>query len=254
MQRLCFGFLTFCLCIAFAAPSRAEQQVSTPEEIGIAFFKTGGSNPDFTKLAKGTRAYRLAPLVRRDAYLQQEKQRLIQLYNAYDPSHTLRVRTRTGVTLTETPRKDNTPLYSMTLSFGRDDTPFFPYKYQDYDIAVIPQKLTDLLHQNLSELQFNALKAAFDQQMQGTVDLYVELKPVKAYLDRPYDIEGTQQWVLLTNVAGMTLTTRLGARLWDYSAPWYVSPTTDGLRDMYDKKTEERQQEQQLDNPLRPAK
>lgn len=246
--------LLFVLALLLAAPTAAQAQydISDSEDVIIAFFKTGGQQPNYESLARGLPVYRNVPPAKLDAHLAKEKQRLQQAYNRFNPQVDLiGIRTRVNVQLHRTMREDKSIQHSMTLSFGKDDSLFFPYSLGDYHIAVIPKKMDSSFDQNLVPSQYELIKTALGRE-NGPATLYIQLKPSKAYLDEPYVIGGEEQWALVSDVAGLIMTDSKGGRLWTYAPDWYVSPMTKELRDIYSESSEEKQRIMEEENPLRP--
>ena len=49
--------------------------------------------------------------------------------------------------------------------------------------------------------------------------------------------DGKGQWMFLTDIASMSVWNKNGSLLWEYTAPWYVTPMRENLLDLYkDKK------------------
>ena len=90
--------------------------------------------------------------------------------------------------------EDKTEKYSMTLSFGKDDSLFFPYTNGEYNIAIIPHKMDSRFDQLLVKEQYELIKQALGD-IDGKLTLYIQLRPQKAYMDAPLQIGGIEQWV-----------------------------------------------------------
>lgn len=235
-------------------PAHAQYKLADAEDVAIAFFKTGGQQPNYETLIRGLPDYRKVPPAKQDAFIAKQKQRLQTAYAKYNPqTDLLTIRTRVNVDLhaKQQDDKDKTVLYSMTLSFGKDDSLFFPYRMGDYHIAIIPKKMDSSFEQNLAPSQYELIKTSLGD-VNGPAALYIQLKPSKAYLDEPYKIGGEDQWALVADVAGLVMMDGRGSRLWTYSADWYVSPMTQELRDIYSDKKEERERIMEQENPLKP--
>lgn len=240
------------LFLLIAPPARAQSELSTSEDVVIAFFKTGGHPPNYTTMAKGSPQYRNIPPARLDEFIAKESQRLKQEYAKYNPQTDLiSIRARVMVELHREILEDKSIHHSMTIFFGKDDSLFFPYAVGDYHIAVVPKKMDSSFKQNIEQNQYALIENALGST-RGTVPLYIQLKPAKAYLDEPLMMSGEEQWALLADVAGLILTDSKGGRLWTYAPDWYVSPMTKELRGIYSEKTEEKHRIMEEENPLKP--
>lgn len=208
-------------------------KTSSSEDVAIAFFKTGNVQPDFTRWAMKATKHAMVQKTREKDYLEKETRRLSLLWNNYDPSRDmLSVKTLVNVTLNSTVSNQGEVSYSMMLSFQKGAADYFPFKFQDYMIALVPQKLSNLFVQPLHKEEYNLLHTTFDGSS-GRGILYLLLKPVKADLTQPYEMDNHEQWMFVTDVAGMNLQSSAEAPLWDYSAPWYVTPTTADVQQMF---------------------
>lgn len=251
MRHLITIALTLFLVTFSVEKAMAQYSVSGSEDVVIAFFKTAGTPPNYETLAKISKQYYLTPPARQDVFLAKEKQRLQTAYNVFDPAaKLLTIRTMANITLYAVQEDEETINRGMTISFGKDDTLFFPYEHGDYKIAVLPQKMGSRFDQTLAPQQYELIKQTFNGRDNGRLPLYIQLKAVKSYLDQPFRIGGLEQWALVTDVAGLILTGNNGARLWTYGADWYVSPMTEQLRDMYDDQSEDKQREMETENPV----
>ncbi len=246
--------LILALLIFAANPALAQSETSSAEDVLIAFFKTGNTQPNYEKLATSSKDYRLTPIARQKTFIAKEKQRLMAAYRNYNPlTDLISIRTRAFVTLHTAVHEDKTVTHSMTISFGKDDSLFFPFTYGDYNIAIVPQKMDSSFEQNLADNQYELFKNELGKDQTGPVALFIQLRPTKAYLDEPLTMGGLDQWALVSDVAGIIMTDSKGGRLWTYSAPWYVSPMTRELRDMYATQADEKEQEMKRENPIMPA-
>jgi hypothetical protein len=232
--------LIFC---AASAMAQAPEKTSSSENVAIAFFKTGNVQPDYTRWAMKAVKHSMVQKTREKEYLEKETGRLSALWNAYDPAKDmLSVKTKVDVKLATEVTKAGDVSHSMTISFQKGAADYFPFKFQDYMIALVPQKLGETLIQPLSLEQFNLIHASFEGSS-GQGILYLSLKPVKADMTRPYEMDNHEQWMFVTDIAGMSLQDHNGSPLWDYSAPWYVTPTTADVQQMFTRHKDEEKAE-----------
>ena len=241
MNLLHIRHFVFCLMFTlFLVSSNASQaqtgvEPSSGEDVAIAFFKTAGTNPDFDKWAKGGQAFKKIAPARASDFLFDEKQRLMRLWQKYDSvDPIIDVTSNVLIELKTTADEEGNQFYWMYLSFGNDDVVYFPYEYQEYKIAVIPQMIETLMIQQIQKEQYDLMLAEFQNKTSGEAKLSLQLKPVKAYIHQPYKIDGQEQWALLTDIATMSIKSHQSLTpFWNYGADWYMSPVTEELRDLY---------------------
>lgn len=232
-QRLALIVFTaaFQASLAYAQTKDA----STSEEVAIAFFKTADTNPDFDLWAKNTGEYKRRSATRAEEFLYDEKQRLMKEWKEYNPDEALlTVKANVNLELKAVADKNGNEHDWMYITFVDGHITYFPYVFQDYKIAVIPQKIESLMIQPITAEQYKMISTDFGNQQTGSALIHMSLKPTKAYIHQPYDIDGTQQWALLTDIVSMALTSsKTAAPYWNYGAAWYVSPKSKELRDLY---------------------
>lgn len=231
-------FLTFVLLsLAVATDARAQmrEKPSSEEDVAIAFFKTAGTNPDFDLWAKGTQEYKTTAPARASEYLFREKQRLMRLWQKYDNQEPIiDVKAPVLLEVKTTTDEKGDESYWMYISFGKEEAAYFPYKFQEYQIAVIPQMIETLMIQPLQKEQYQMILREFENKAIGNGMMYMQLKPVKAYIHQPYKIDNKDQWALLADIATMSIKSmKSGTPYWTYSADWYTSPVTEELRDLF---------------------
>lgn len=236
VRRLVFS-LTIALFFAASTPATANMgaEPSTDEDVAIAFFKTADTNPDFDKWAREGKAFKTIAPARAADFLFDEKQRLMRLWQKYDKVDPLiDISANVLLELKTTHDKGGNQLYWMYITFGKDDAVYFPYTYLDYKIAVIPQMIETMMIQPIQKEQYDNMYTEFENKFSGEGNLSLQLKPIKAYIHQPYEIDGQDQWALLTDIATMSIKShRTQAPFWIYSAQWYTSPMTGELRDLY---------------------
>lgn len=254
MRLIFFTFLVFLsACLAASHDASAQYRVSSDEDVAIAFFKTANAPPNFEKLATASKAYRMTPVARQNDFAAKEKIRLQNAYNNFDVrNNLLTLQTRVDVELHHEMVDEKTEKFTMTLSFGKDDALFFPYKFGDYNIAIVPRKMDSSFEQNLTRQQYALIQESLGGK-DGYAKLFIQIKPQKSYIDEPVKMGGLDQWAMVADVAGLVMMDKNGTRLWTYGADWYISPVTEELRDMYDTQALEKKQEMEDENPLRPA-
>lgn len=233
-----FFFAVFLSCAVFLAGAPAWARAGDPdiaEDVAIAFFKAGDTNPDFDLWAKNSMEYKVASPARAAEVLQVEKQRLLKKWRAYNPEeNVLEVKGNVNVELKAFTTKEGEEQYWMHMGFKEGEISYFPYKYQKYLFAVIPQQIESLMIQQLQKEQYMLIRKDFGEKDFGIATLTLQLKPVKSYTQQPYVIDDKEQWALLCDIATMALAAQgTGQSMWNYSADWYVSPVRQELQDLY---------------------
>ena len=184
--------------------------------------------------------YKVASPARAGEVLLIEKQRLLKKWKAFNLEESvLDVRGNVSVELKAVMNKEGQEQYWMYMTFKEGEVTYFPYKYQNYLFAVIPQQIETLMIQPLQKEQYLLMRKDFLESDIGGAVLSLQLKPVKAYTQQPYVIDEKEQWALLCDIATMSLVSQSsGHAMWNYGADWYVSPVTQELRDLYQNPSE----------------
>lgn len=228
-------FTLFLVCFFTLTGARAfaaERIISSREDIAIAFFKTGNVLPNFESWAKASEAYKKTPPTKINAYIDKEKERLQKRWLDYNPQEDFIV-FKVPVKLSLSVDESGKYWMQIVLTDKGKTQDYFTVVFQGYYIAVIPQKSEEVLLQNLRPEQFTALSERFGASLTGSAELYIELQPAQAYTNAPHKIDNRDQWVLLSDIVGMTLVNKNAEPFWNYSASWYVSPKTVELNNLY---------------------
>lgn len=224
------------------ASAQMQAEPSTGEEVALAFFYTAKTNPDFELWAKNAKEYKRKSATRAKDFIYEESQRLMRAWRDYDAGNDLiTVKAPVRIDLKSILEKNGDQTYWMYMSLDEKGVTYFPFRHMDYNIAVIPQLIENLMIQKITEEQFLMMQADFKRLHDGQGELLLQLKPTKAYINQPYQIDEVEQWVLLTDIVSMTLrSAKDGAIFWNFGAEWYVAPRTNELRDLYKTPGEER--------------
>jgi hypothetical protein len=232
-------FLCVCICLyLWAAPAFAQDMApSTGEDVALAFFKAGNAKPDFDLWAKSSKDYIVAAPVAAADILYEEKQRLMRKWRAFNAgAGVLYVEAVVDVALKTTVNKDGDEEYWMSMAFTEGDVTYFPYNFLEYDFAVYPQKIEQLMTERLQKPQYDLMFADFKNKPVGKAYLSFQLKPVRSDMEQPYEIDGKEQWVLLCDIASLSLlSVNTRQSFWSHASDWYVSPTTQKMQELYQK-------------------
>lgn len=233
-------FLLSFVAMTAAAHAQRDKGISSSEDVAIAFFKAGATNPDFEAWAKASRDYKTAAPTRAGEVLSNEKQRLFKKWRAFNPDETLlTVAGDVNVELKAVVNKEGEESYWMYMIFPQGEVTYFPYRFLDYRFAIIPQQIESLMIQPLQKEQYHNFVRLFGGQKASTTVLSLQLKAVRSYMQQPYMVDDREQWILLCDIATMSLAaSKSGKPIWNYGSDWYVSPVTQGLRDLYQQPAE----------------
>jgi hypothetical protein len=235
MKRPAFVFL-FLIFLGLSGAAMAQSApLSTGEDVAFAFFKTGGQNPDFDLWAKKSKGYQNAAPALVNEYLAEEKQRLMRRWKDYNAAEDLlTIAAPVTLIVRKTQDANQAEQFSMDIAFDAGEITYFPYTHYDYNFALIPQNFEPLLRPALAPEQFRLIFAELGEKSIGPAQLFLQLQPVKAYINEPYKIDGVDQWAIICNVASLSLkSAKTGQALWDYTAPWYISPVKEKVQDLY---------------------
>ncbi|MEM6810873.1 MAG: hypothetical protein AAF549_00220 [Pseudomonadota bacterium] len=220
-----------------AAFAQKKQTPVTDEDVAIAFYRTGDIQPSFADWAKNTKRYKATPLARREAVMEEEVMRIKSLYFNYIPSRDyLFIQTSANVrpyVVSEQGSENET--YHLEINFSQDeDAFFFPYQYQENNFAVLPMNLDDMLNVEISKGLYEELEG----KTRGftSYPFTILMRPKEALTDRPLEYNGVPQWILKTEIASAEIWSRRGALMWEYTAPWYISPNVETLNKLYELK------------------
>ena len=234
----CGAFLLASLLAGFSISTHAQTRIkfSSTEDVAIAFYKTGNVVPNFESWIKARPPYNETPWARREMMMEQEKSRLQLAYKNFNPEEDfLVVRTSVGLDPQEHTDEKGVKTYTLPITFTEaPEALYFPYDFMNERIVIVPHKLDIIMNGNISSNQYELVKEAVRVSAKNT--MIVRLKPIKADLSKPYKIDGMDQWALTAEVVSMEVWSQQGRLLWEYTAPWYVSPNTKKLNNLFEER------------------
>lgn len=221
---------------ATAQEIKKRLKFSTTEDVAIAFYKTGGSMPNFERWIKERDPYKHTSAGRRPEVMAQEKARLKRAYNNFDPRvDQIIIRTIVDTKVNASQDEEENIKYNIDLQFSKaPEALYFPYDFIGERIVIMPNKLDLLMKSEIDQQQYIFLEDALRNAVQHT--MIVRLVAKEADLSKPYKIDGLQQWVMKAEVVSLEVWNEAGSLLWEYTAPWYMSPDTMRLNNLYKKK------------------
>ena len=236
---------------AFTLPAQAEvgaAKISSTEDVVIAFYKTGNARPNFEKWIVEREPYRTTALALRPELMDKEMTRLKNAYAAFNPqTDLLTVRTEGMVRVGQfqDPAQPGATITRLDISFRAGEADYFPYDFMGERFAVIPKDLQKLLKPTIQNQQYPYMRDVLKNGKPVTIIL--ELRPAKADMEAPFNLDGTGggpdaedgkgQWMFLTDVAAISIWNAKGSMLWEYTAPWYITPIRDSLLDLHTDKS-----------------
>lgn len=249
MRRFFIISAIFLMAAALSAAARAEVgavKVSTTEDVVIAFYKTGGAMPNFEKWITQRDPYKTTPLARRPAMMESELARLKKIYAEFDPQSSL-MTLKTSVVARaaeyQDPKDPEKTLARLEMHFeSAKDADYFPYDFLGERFALIPKDIATHLKPAILPEQFDYLNGQLGENGKP-VTMILELRAAKADMNAPFNLDGTGggvdaedgkgQWMFLTDVASISIWNRTGTLLWEYTAPWYITPMRKDLLNLY---------------------
>ncbi len=239
------------LLLAMTGPAMAQKhkaKSADAEDVVIAFYKTGAARPNFKKWVELREPYLTTPLARRPELMESELKRLNDAYDAFNPITSLiTIRTTASASVNQYQDPDNPEelITLLEMRFPVGDADYFPYDLLDERFAVIPKDLRRHMKPRLQNEQYDYMKSVLRESR--PVTMIMELRPLKANMEAPFSLDAKDgedaddekgQWMFLTDIATMSVWTRSGTMLWEYTAPWYMTPMRDSLLDLHTDKAD----------------
>jgi len=237
------AILCLSLFIALNIPSTVQAQnsrtLSQTEDVAIAFYKTGDITPDFEQWIKKTSPYRDTPAAKRPKVMEEQLTRLINKYDGYNgDADSLKLRAlveldpQEHVVVSEENDMVKDISHSLKIDFKyAPDIFYFPFEHADQTFTIMPFNLEEILNVTIDEDYYEFFSEV--SQSNDKLYLHLSMKPREAVTDRPVEIDGTNQWILKTDIATAEIWKR-DRLIWEYTAPWYIAPELKVLQDMYD--------------------
>lgn len=220
--------------LSLSANAQKRLKFSSTEDIALAFYKTGGIIPNFEHWIKERKPYNLTPWGRREKMLATEMSRLQLAYKNFTPKDDfLLIRTFVHITPEEHVNDNGEKTYSLSIVFSKaPDALYFPYNFLDQRIVLMPYKLETIMNSEINETQYNFIQETTQASHKNT--MVVRLRAKEADFSKPYEIDGLEQWVFKTKIASLEIWNKQNRLLWEYTAPWYISPNLSKLNKLFD--------------------
>ncbi len=236
MKLLLSLIVTFAIVSLNGAHAQFTLQTSTPEDVAIAFYKKGGKIPNFDTWIIGQPPYNSTPWAMREKVLYDEKLRLVEKYQEYDPENGLiKIRVAVKIDFEAIPdAKDMNILHNiMIISYKNvGDESYYPYKFLDQYITVVPSNMKAYTSAALDDEEYEYIKNKLNKSRNPSA--YIELKPSVTDHEAPHNIDGLDQWIMTADIVSYLIIDDSGSIIWEKTAPWYIAPQTRDLNNLYD--------------------
>lgn len=228
-----FGGVTY----AFSTGAQTTLQPSTAEDIAIAFYKTGNVVPNFKSWIEGQEPYRSTPLGRRPKIMAEEISRLSQKYKNFEAQENLiTIKTSAVLNTVKLQNKGSQNDYILNIKLSdANDVLYFPYQFLNQNIMVIPNNFKTAKSHIITEGQFSHIQSLIKDNERQT--LIIKLQADKSDFKHPYMVDKLPQWSFKTNIASMEAWADNGTLLWEYTAPWHLSPQQQKMQKLYKKRS-----------------
>lgn len=237
---LCLLICLFCTQIPLSN-AEDEEKSATAEDVAIAFHKTGGIVPKFENWVKATEPYSNTPVARRPLVMKEQLNRLKGQYQAYNPkTDTFLIKTTAYLQPFSTENFEGKTIYGVRIKLSeknQEDVIYFPYQHLDQNIMVVPNKFKSLKAQSLSENDYRVMVATVKKNKR--YPLIIRLQADEIDMDYPYMVDNIPQWAFKTNIVMMESWTEQGSLIWQYTAPWYISPQEIEMQKLYTKSSDQ---------------
>jgi len=217
-----------------ASPARAAQDgpllfpPTKAQEIYFLFSKLAGRNPDIENMIKSLPGYGAAGIAKRNEYSKLIANMQAD-YATLDPKAEIIV-IRTGVDVHVEMGKFRGLRAELPNSLMQKSAIYFPYSWNGTDIAVIPDMLEPFMDVPLGQKE--AMDAA-TRTMGNRATMVLELRPVKADGRKPMELDGMNQWLLMTRLVGVTYYNQNLKEIWSWKDKNYRrSSRSDALLDL----------------------
>lgn len=240
-NHLIYLSITLIVLSLYFSPAQAQpKNFSNGEDVAIAFYKTGGLQPNYSGWIERSSPYQDTPWAQREDVMKEERERLSEKFDAYNLSQDdIILRTKVFLSTEEVYEEIEEDIietsYFLNTEFASgEDVSYFPFEYAKENFALMPFGMDKLTRTKIDKLDFNNYEEIIVPNR--AYQLIVRLRPKESVTARPIKIDGLNQWVLKTEIASSEIWSHKGALIWEYTAPWYVAPELEKIQSIYDLK------------------
>ncbi len=234
-------FYIFCLLIVllvFPGNSVSAFDSPTPSpatDIGVAFYKLVGSEPDLRRWVIESDLYKEAPSGIKNRLMIDETNRLRRRFKDYNLAKEQLIIGIEGKIIIEPKKADEKHPYRLKILLG-EDIDYFPYEIAGQWIAVIVRDIKKNLVHDITQVEYDRmtmnLGKALPLKSQRKVKVIMQVKPVKVDAERPVTVNDHDLWLMLAEPATISLW-RGQSFLWESRSSWYQSPTEVEIRMLF---------------------
>lgn len=230
------GIFTLCVCFAlFKGEALAEGEFFEHEKAVFAFHALSNSEPNFTEWIEESAPYKTAPPEYKDEVFEKEALRLKWGMATYDVSSYIKMDFEV-ITIVEPAGKNKPAVLKLYFLDEKEDyIPYFPFPFGDQWIALLVQGLEIFSRIPLHEKELAHIKTFMPQNNTPyPAMLHMEIKPISADGEKPFQLDGVDQWLMMGDIASLRFdmkdeATKTDKTLWEYYAPWYEEQTGNQL-------------------------
>lgn len=214
-----FIAVVFVFMPVLAQAQNQRVRLSTPEDIAIAFYRMANVTPNFRKWIWYRPPYKKTPAAHRERVFEEEMTRIQAAWQGFNKRRDyLTVRFPVDIE----PRQEGDNYYlGMTLK-GLEQAHYLSYAFMKEQIAVFPYGMDVIMDSRIDERLYNQLLNLNQRKERPYIVAVLEAKEANA--NRPYEIDGLQQWVFKTKIQFISLYPESGGLIWEYNAPVELSP------------------------------
>lgn len=198
-------------------------KTSPATEIGIAFYKLAGYEPNFKKWIEGSLAYIRAPKNDKPAILANSIVKLQRKFNEYNPeTKGLQIVSRGYIRLIKEDNLEEKNSYQLILKLGEIDekVEYFPFKIADQWIAIVPENLESELNNYLTKLDYYRVSAICPELKKPgyskKVRIVFKLNPFMVDATAPILINKNELWLMMVKIDNISVWfERENALIWE---------------------------------------
>jgi len=214
MEKIIIFIALALLIVPLSVSAQSERvKLSSAEDIAIAFYRTANITPDFKKWIWQRRPYKLTPASQRPRVFEEEMARLQGTFQGFNKRRD-RILVKFPVDINAV-EKDGIYKAGMTLK-GLDQAHYVSVSFLEEHIALFPYGMDGIMDSVIDASVYAQLKEM--NQIKAKPYALIVMQADEANVDRPYEIDGLQQWVFKTRIEALSLYTEEGL-IWEYSAP-----------------------------------
>lgn len=193
------------------------KKASSAEDIAFHFHRKAGVKPDTIAFIESTPAYQKADAALKQKMIRNNATMLDMSFLNFVPSaNPIIVRTKVGVKAIFGNKN------GLDVRFaGQDLNPkspiYFPYAWGKQNFAVLANGIENFAF--LPMKLETASNASRKINKDGTATFIFELSPISADAQKPFKLDGIDQWLLMTSIKRAHLVNEYLEVLWSYEAP-----------------------------------